>query len=210
VIAPAWATTMSRSDGSVMIAASPVTPARIAASVPCPPSSSPGTNATTTSPSRRSRSPLCWSARTAPRIDATPPFMSHAPRPRTRPSRTAPDHGSSLHVPRSPGGTTSRWPDRTSRRSPRPARPMTSGSTARSVSSPGHAGSPRTVARSGVSSSVASPRPASRTTASSAAASSVPVTLGMRTSSTTSRAIAFASTPSAARRASGRSTAVSL
>ena len=50
VIAPAWATTTSRSDGSVMIAMSPVTPARIAASVPCPPSSSDGTRATISSP----------------------------------------------------------------------------------------------------------------------------------------------------------------
>ena len=57
VIAPAWATTMSRFDGSGMIARSPVTPARIAASVPWPPSSSDGTSATTSSPSSRSRSP---------------------------------------------------------------------------------------------------------------------------------------------------------
>ena len=84
VIAPAWATTMSRSDGSVMIARSPVAPARIAASVPCPPSSSDGTSATSSSPSSRSRSPAAPSARTAARIAATPPFMSQAPRPYRR------------------------------------------------------------------------------------------------------------------------------
>ena len=49
-MAPAWATTMSRFDGSGMIARSPVTPARIAASVPWPPSSSDGTSATISSP----------------------------------------------------------------------------------------------------------------------------------------------------------------
>ena len=43
-MAPAWATTTSRFDGSVMIARSPVAPARIAASVPWPPSSSDGTS----------------------------------------------------------------------------------------------------------------------------------------------------------------------
>ena len=56
-----------------MIARSPVTPARIAASVPCPPSSSDGTRATTSSPSRRPSSPEAPSARTAAsdRGDAT-------------------------------------------------------------------------------------------------------------------------------------------
>ena len=58
VIAPACATTTSRFEGSVMIAMSPVTPARIAASVPCPPSSSDGHERDDAArPSRRSRSP---------------------------------------------------------------------------------------------------------------------------------------------------------
>jgi hypothetical protein len=64
-----------------MIARSPVAPARMAASVPCPPSSSDGTNADEQLPVETARSPLAPSARIAPRIDATPPFMSHAPRP---------------------------------------------------------------------------------------------------------------------------------
>src|SRR2546421_735202 len=87
-----------------MIAASPVTPPRIAARVPCPPSSSPGTNATTSSPRRRRAAPVATIARTAATIAATPPFMSHAPRPYRRPSVIAPDQGSTDHVAASPGG----------------------------------------------------------------------------------------------------------
>ena len=50
VIAPAWAMTMSRPDGSGITHRSPVAPARIAASVPWPPSSSEGTRATMSCP----------------------------------------------------------------------------------------------------------------------------------------------------------------
>ena len=151
VIAPAWATTTSRSDGSVMIARSPVAPARIAASVPWPPSSSDGTRATSSSPASRSRSP-----RGAERPDGAPGSRRRRPscrrrRARTaRPSRISPPHGSAVQVAGSPGGTTSRWPDRTTRRPPaRPARPMTTGSDVRGISSPGQSGSARTAAGSG-------------------------------------------------------------
>ena len=48
---------------------------------------------------------------------------------RGAPSRTSPPHGSVVQVAGSPGGTTSRWPDRMTRRPPgRPARPITTGS----------------------------------------------------------------------------------
>ena len=150
VIAPAWATTTSRPDGSVMTARSPVAPARIAASVPCPPSSSDGTSTTSSSPPSRWRSPATSSARTAATIAATPPFMSQAPRPNSSPSRTSPAHGSTVQVAGSPAGTTSRWPDRISRRPPgRPARPMTTGSDVRGISWPGQAGSSRIATRVG-------------------------------------------------------------
>ena len=54
----------------------------------------------------------------AARIAATPPFMSQAPRPYSAPSRISPPHGSTVQVAGSPGGTTSRWPDRMTRRPP--------------------------------------------------------------------------------------------
>ena len=123
MIAPAWAMTTSRPVGSVMTAMSPVAPARIAASMPWPPSSSDGTLATRISPSRRSSRPASRIARTAARIDATPPFMSHAPRPNSRSPSIAADHGSSDHVARSPTGTTSTCPTSTIRRAARPADP---------------------------------------------------------------------------------------
>src|SRR5450759_3627893 len=50
---------------------------------------------------------------------AIPAFMSHDPRPQTRPSRTSPPNGSIVHP--APAGTTSKWPLRwTSGRSVRP------------------------------------------------------------------------------------------
>ncbi len=88
-MAPACATTTSRLDGSVITAIAPVAPARIAARVPWPPSSSDGTKTTISSPSSPSRAPASRRPRTAARIAATPPFMSHAPRPYNRPSRTS-------------------------------------------------------------------------------------------------------------------------
>ena len=41
---------------------------------------------------------------------ATPLFMSAAPRPKSRPSRTTGSKGSDCHFSRGPGGTTSVWP----------------------------------------------------------------------------------------------------
>ncbi len=81
VSAPAWAITTSRPVGSVITAASPTIPARIAASIPWPPSSSDGTETASTSPSNRSAAPDAATARSAARIATTPPFMSQAPRP---------------------------------------------------------------------------------------------------------------------------------
>ena len=203
VIAPACATTTSSSDGSGMIARSPVAPARIAASVPWPPSSSDGTSATMSSPSSRRRTPVAASARSAPRIAATPPFMSFAPRPYTLPSRISPPNGSAVQVAGSPIGTTSWWPLSTMRRPPaRPARPSTTGSVSRGTSSPGHAGSSRIVAGSGWNTSTARPAASSRSASTAAIASSCPVTLGMRTSATSSAVSASTSTAAAAARAS--------
>ena len=93
--------------------------------------------------------PLRRSARTAPRIAATPPFMSQAPRPYSRPSRISPPHGSAVHVARSPGGhDVECGRTGTSRRPPdRPRRPMTTGSARPGISSPGQAGSARIVGR---------------------------------------------------------------
>ncbi len=101
-------------------------------------------------------------ARTAARIDATPPFMSHAPRPYSRSPSIAADHGSSDQVPRSPTGTTSTCPTSTIRRPPgRPMRPRTIGSRSRGISSPGQSGSSRTSAGSGSTSSTRQPTSAS-------------------------------------------------
>ena len=63
--------------------------------------------------------------------------MSQAPRPNSRSPSSLPDHGSSSHVARSPGGTTSTCPTSTIRRPPRPVR------AARARSAAGRAASPR-------------------------------------------------------------------
>ena len=199
VMAPAWATITSRFDGSVMTHMSPAAPARMAASDPCPPSSSDGTKATTSSPRRCSSAPQAPSARTAPRIAATPPFMSQAPRPYIAPSRTSAPKGSVVQVAGSPIGTTSMWPDSTMRASPgTPARPMTTGRVERATSSPGQSGSSRTAAGSGWKISTSRPSASSRSARLAAIASSSPVTLGRRMSAARSSASAAGSTASAA------------
>ena len=143
-----------------MIARSPVAPARIAASVPCPPSSSEGTSTTMSSPVEPVQV-----ARRAERPDGGEDRRRRRPSCRTRrgrtaaPSRISPPHGSAVHVAGSPGGTTSRWPDRIRRSPPpaRPTRPMTTGSEVRGISSPGQSGSARIAAGSGRTTSTVSP-----------------------------------------------------
>src|SRR3954453_16867262 len=197
-----------------MIARSPVTPARIAANVPCPPSSSDGTNATTSSPSSLSRSPAAASTLTAARMAATPPFMSHAPRPYRASLRISPPHGSPAPVAGSPGGTTSKWPDRMIRRPPaRPIRPTTMGRVVRAISSPGQSGPARMVAGSGLIVSTTRPRSPSASAAHDATASSEPVTLGSRTravrsATSLSRSIARSATQDRPRHAGGTAGAV--
>ena len=75
--------------------------------------------ATSTSPQRSTSSDARDS--TANTIAAMPPFMSHAPRPYSRPSRTCAVNGSLVHAPRGSAETTSMWPFKTSERpAPRP------------------------------------------------------------------------------------------
>ena len=85
---------------------------------PWPPSSSDGTNATTKLAVEAVEVAGRAGVRTAARMAAMPPFMSQAPRPYRAPSRISPAHGSTVQVAGSPGGTTSRWPDRTILRPP--------------------------------------------------------------------------------------------
>ena len=72
---------------------------------PTPPSSSPTVAATVTSP--RSSTPSSPSARSAATKVASPPFMSHEPRPYRRPSTTAPESGPWVQAAGSPFSTVS-------------------------------------------------------------------------------------------------------
>src|SRR5579885_2765490 len=75
--------------------------------VPSPTTASSLTTWNTTSPRRRR--PCSRTTFVAHIAAASPPFLSVAPRPYTRPSTTAPPKGSCDHDPRSPTGTTSTW-----------------------------------------------------------------------------------------------------
>ena len=206
VIAPAWATTTSSDDGSGITHRSPVTPARIAASVPCPPSSSLGTRATISSPWSAASAPVTPSALTAPRIAAMPPFMSQAPRPYRWPSRTSPENASPVQVAGSPAGTTSTWPDSTRRKAPgRPARPMTTGSMVRATSSPGQSGSWLIAAGSGWKISTVMPSASSQSARLPWIAVSSPVIERIRTSSARSAVTRSGSTAAAAALATAES-----
>ena len=92
---PLWAIATTSSVGSVTIAASAVV-RRTSASVPTLPTSSSATAATITSPRKPSRTAAAPTS-----IDAaSDPFMSPAPRPWRRPSRTAGANG--LSIPATP------------------------------------------------------------------------------------------------------------
>ena len=95
-------------DASVTIAASARTPWRTAATPPAPNDSSSVVVHTTRSPRRRT--PARASASAANTIAPTPPFMSHAPRPYSRPSRTVAVFGIARPRVARLGGTTSTWP----------------------------------------------------------------------------------------------------
>ena len=107
VIAPAEMVTTSRRVGSGITAASPTYPARIAANVPAPPSSSDGTPTRITSPASPSGPTARVTARIASSAATSPPFMSHVPRPNTRPSRRSGSNGGVVQLAGSPAGTTS-------------------------------------------------------------------------------------------------------
>ena len=101
---PAFAVTRPRSVGSGMMQASPEWPRASAAYAPRPPSSSPTTKCTAYG---GTVDRVCCTVATAPRMAATPPFMSQAPRPITRPPLTCGRKGSLVQAAGSPMGTTS-------------------------------------------------------------------------------------------------------
>src|SRR5271166_4799317 len=94
--------------GSVMMPASAWNPRSTMASEPMPPISSSTTVAKTTSP--ESWTPSSSRISIAINIEATPPFMSTAPRPCTKSSCTTGVNGSFVQCSRGPGGTTSMCP----------------------------------------------------------------------------------------------------
>ena len=108
---------MAAPNGSATTAASAVYPASSVCRVPLPEHSSSTTDsrwigAPGERPSRRS-------ARTAPKIAASPHFMSAEPRPKTQPSSWSPPNGSrSPHWLSGSGLTTSMWPFRIRDRPP--------------------------------------------------------------------------------------------
>ena len=111
VRAPACAQATSNAVGSGIRHPAKSASASSAANVPSPPSSSEATACTTTSPRAP---PAAATAAAACIAAATAAVMSADPRPCSRPSRTAPDQGSSVQAS-VPGSTTSRWPLRHSR-----------------------------------------------------------------------------------------------
>ena len=140
-----------------MIARSPVAPARIAASVPWPPSSSDGTNATISSPARRPRSPAETSApdRRQDRRDAALHVAGAAPVDRAVADLAAPRVG---RPGRRIAGRDHVEVARQDDPAPTgPARPARSRPAARSggISSPGQAGSARIATGSGAIASTA-------------------------------------------------------
>lgn len=90
---PLCASPTTISVGSVTIAASAVT-WRSTSWMPMLATSSSATAAISRSPA--SVTPASRSARTAVKQAASPPFMSKAPRPWTRPSRASPEKGSAI------------------------------------------------------------------------------------------------------------------
>src|SRR6202007_1762919 len=92
---PRQATHTRKSVGSVTIPASVRSPRDTSALPPAPDDSSSVFVATTRSPARRT--PSAESVSAANVIAAIPPFISHAPRPYRRPSRTTPLNGSLVH-----------------------------------------------------------------------------------------------------------------
>ena len=207
VIAPAWATTMSRFDGSVMIARSPVDAGpdrgeRALAAVLLGRHERDDELAVERARARR----VATSARTAPRIAATPPFMSQAPRPYRRAvadlgrPTDRPSTSRDRPAARRRGGRTGRSAGRPAR----PTRPMTTGRLDRGVSSPGQAGSARIAAGSGSDGLDRQPGVARAAAARSAAtASSEPVMLGIRTSAARSARSAAGSTARISRHVDG-------
>ena len=125
VIAPAWAMTTSSADGSGMIAqvagrAGPDRRQRPLAAVLLGRHERDDQLALQPARARRSRR----APGRAPRIAATPPFMSHAPRPYSSPSRTSPP--TTGRRSRSRGRRAARrptWPDEHEPPPARPARP---------------------------------------------------------------------------------------
>ncbi len=114
---PRQATSTARSLGSVTMAAS-AWRVRAEASPPAPLDSSSVVVFTISSPA--SRTPSSASASAAETMQATPPFMSHAPRPHTAPSRTTAVNGSLAQRSRGSTSTTSTCP-LSSRVGPSPA-----------------------------------------------------------------------------------------
>src|SRR6202012_3882074 len=102
--------------GSVTNPASARSPCATSAEPPAPEDSSSVLVATIRSPANRTSS--CASTSAANAIAATPPFMSQAPRPYSRPSRTSGINGGLVQAPIGSAETTSMWPLNTRRRAP--------------------------------------------------------------------------------------------
>src|SRR3954471_6414602 len=196
VSAPAWAHTTVRPLGSGSSAASNAASRSSAAKVPRPPSSSEPTACSTTVGT--SAAPAARSAASACRAAATPPFMSSAPRPYSRPSSTVPDQGPCRHGT-VPGPTTSTCPLRHRRPDAAPSSvAVAPHSSVRGASSPGWPGCARRAARSCSCRSAARPARAASSAKRSSAGRSSAVTLGTRTSAAASRTSASASRASSA------------
>ncbi len=203
---PALAGITDPAVGSAIRHASPPCPRRSVANVPAPPSSSPITVCTASG--FRNRMPAATIAATAPRIAATPPFMSHVPRPHITPSSTRAENGSPPgHTP--PGGTTSTCPLRISPGVPSPpSTPTHPHASSRATSMPGNSGSALNARRSIGQLSTIRPSAESRCAhhACTSLSAGVPSTLGIRTNSRSSSTTRWSST--AARTA--RSTSLNM
>ena len=113
---PRQATHTSNAVGSGTMPASARTPWRTEARPPAPDDSSSVIVFTIRSPA--SRTPSRCSTSAANTMQATPPFMSQAPRPYRLPSRTSARFGSLVQRSRGSEGTTSMWPFRSRLRPP--------------------------------------------------------------------------------------------
>ena len=203
--------------GSVTIAKSAATPWRAQARPPTPLDSSSVFVQTTRSPARP---PAAATASAATTIAAIPPFMSHAPRPVTRPSATCGSNGSASQPSSSRAGTTSMWPLKSSDVPP-PAplkRAAICGRPAKPIPPAGHSGCPSTSPAAGSQTSADAPAASSRparkrcSAASSRAGSSgaerLVVSKRIRSHRSATISSDRAAIPSTSRRSSGVSVAV--